>query len=233
MPIHSVRAPIWAHLFYAAASMLMIAAAPWNLSPVTHTLVRAAPLFTLSVLALAPYVRGGDRRGARLLIGAGLVASMIGDITLPYFFITGIAAFLAAHVLYIAAMGIPRRNPGRQALALVPGAALWLAMFNVVTPRVPAELFVPVVVYLTVITLMLTRALGRVLAAPAAAHVWMLVGAALFVASDSLLAINRWVTPVPAAHVWVLTTYLVAQWCILTAAASSDFRFPSGNGGAL
>ena len=42
----------------------------------------------------------------------------------------------------------------------------------------------------------------------------MLAGALFFLASDATLAINRFVTPLPHAAVWVLGSYYAAQ-CFL------------------
>lgn len=53
------------------------------------------------------------------------------------------------------------------------------------------------------------------------------LGAALFVASDALLAIDRFRTPIPAAPLWVLSTYWLAQWGI----AQSVREAPHGYGG--
>jgi uncharacterized membrane protein YhhN len=204
---------MYLYVAYAAASLVMTAAAPYALDPRLHSVIRGLPVGLLAVAALAGYARG-DRRAVRLFVALGLVASAAGDVLLPLVFLAGIGAFLGAHVLYIAALGLPRPRPGLQALALVPAAALWAVMYAVVTPRVPAELYGPVVVYLSVITLMLARALGRLLAARSAPAAWMLAGAACFVASDGLLALNRWVNAIPHEHVWVLGTYLAAQACI-------------------
>ncbi|WP_293224061.1 lysoplasmalogenase family protein, partial [Ottowia sp.] len=41
------------------------------------------------------------------------------------------------------------------------------------------------------------------------------LGACCFMLSDSLLAINRFVTPLPGAQVWVLASYYAAQALIV------------------
>jgi uncharacterized membrane protein YhhN len=41
------------------------------------------------------------------------------------------------------------------------------------------------------------------------------LGACIFMASDSVLAIDRFVQPVPMAILWVLATYYAAQFCIV------------------
>jgi alkylglycerol monooxygenase len=39
----------------------------------------------------------------------------------------------------------------------------------------------------------------------------------LFMASDSLLAINKFAQPLPASSLWILATYWAAQWAIASA----------------
>jgi uncharacterized membrane protein YhhN len=53
-------------------------------------------------------------------------------------------------------------------------------------------------------------------AAPLARHA--AIGGALFLASDALLAINKFALPLPLAQVWVLATYYAAQLLIATGA---------------
>jgi uncharacterized membrane protein YhhN len=36
----------------------------------------------------------------------------------------------------------------------------------------------------------------------------------LFMASDSLLAFNKFVQPLPLSALWILASYWLAQWCI-------------------
>jgi uncharacterized membrane protein YhhN len=40
------------------------------------------------------------------------------------------------------------------------------------------------------------------------------LGGALFLASDALLATNRFAAPLPLSGLWILATYWLAQWCI-------------------
>jgi uncharacterized membrane protein YhhN len=49
---------------------------------------------------------------------------------------------------------------------------------------------------------------------------WMLVGALLFVISDSLLAIDKFYQPLPFAGVLIILTYGLAQLFITTGAIS-------------
>jgi hypothetical protein len=40
------------------------------------------------------------------------------------------------------------------------------------------------------------------------------LGGAFFLASDALLATNKFAVALPAASLWILGTYWLAQWCI-------------------
>jgi len=92
--------------------------------------------------------------------------------------------------------------------AVVAAAILWQLW-----PGVPAALQLPVLAY------------GVCLAAMAAqaAALWrsgvergavLALGGALFMASDALLATNKFGAPLPLASLWILSTYWGAQWCI-------------------
>lgn len=151
-----------------------------------------------------------------LLLGA-LAMSLAGDAFLmfPGYFIPGLVSFLVAHLLYIALFGMGQRwFPSRRALAVTLGfgavmyAYLWMG-------GLPAALRVPVAAYVIVIALMAAQAIGRATVLRSGAAVGVAVGAGFFMLSDSLLAVNRFVSPLPMAQVWVLGTYYVAQILIV------------------
>jgi uncharacterized membrane protein YhhN len=63
--------------------------------------------------------------------------------------------------------------------------------------------------------MMAAQAIGRatVLRDTASAHVAL--GACIFMVSDSLIAINKFVMPVELSSLWILATYYVAQMLIM------------------
>lgn len=181
---------------------------------------KALPVLCL-VAWLAPFPDADHRR-----IAMGLALGAVGDVLLefePSFFVPGLVAFLGAQVTYTVAFVARTRRPclARAAAAALVGAAafLWLA------PALGA-LRLPVLAYVCAICLMLWRAwslpgdpaLQPRLAAFAA------LGATSFVASDLLVAYNRFVAPVLALQVLLMLLYWTAQWLI---AASVDRR-PAG-----
>ncbi|MDM0049101.1 lysoplasmalogenase family protein [Variovorax sp. J22R115] len=151
-----------------------------------------------------------------LLLTAGLVASLAGDVLLmwPQFFVPGLVCFLLAHVAYIAlfvsGVGL---FPLRRALAatLAIGVPMYAFLW---WGGLPSGLRVPVGIYVVVIACMAAQALGRAAVFSDASARRVAVGACLFMLSDALLATNRFVSPLPVASLWVLASYYAAQWLI-------------------
>ncbi len=154
------------------------------------------------------------------LLLAGLVASLGGDVMLmgpAKLFVPGLVCFLLAHLAYIALFRIgvglfPRR--GALAATLLIGAAMYAFLWQ---GGLPVALRAPVAAYVVVIACMAAQAIGRaaVLRHTDPAARWVAVGACVFMVSDSLLATNRFVTPLPLAALWVLATYYIAQILIV------------------
>lgn len=157
-----------------------------------------------------------------LILGA-LFFSWLGDVLLLLdkqvkpLFIYGLIAFLIAHIFYIFYFWQIRKfnkieklpNP----LIFVAIATYSLALFGFIAPNVKS-LIVPVGIYALVISTMLGVSLtafdfkkydfGKICVA----------GTLLFVASDSILAINRFVSPFEFAPILVMLTYAIAQLLI-------------------
>lgn len=141
-----------------------------------------------------------------------LFFSWVGDILLmlPYdLFIFGLASFLIAHLFYIRHFwGVwDRRATPLKWLYVIP-VLFWLGLlFSVLLP-VLGDLRVPVIGYGIVISAMLLIALHT-------GRLGYQIGAALFVLSDSILAVNKFHTPLPVAGLLVMGTYGLAQYYIV------------------
>ena len=70
---------------------------------------------------------------------------------------------------------------------------------------------VAVAAYVTVIALMVAQAIGRATVQQDAAARAVALGACFFMLSDSLIAVNRFVQPLPLVPLWVLSNYYLAQ----------------------
>lgn len=149
------------------------------------------------------------------LILAGLVFSAAGDVFLMLprdRFVAGLLSFLVAHLLYIAAFCQPAGLLAAPLLALpyLAGAAVLLF---VLLPRV-GRLALPVIVYGLTLAVMGWQAASRWDALQDSASLYAMLGAALFMLSDSVLALNRFVKPFAAAEAVLLSTYFAAQTLI-------------------
>lgn len=151
------------------------------------------------------------------LLVAAIIFSLCGDISLMLegLFIPGLVSFLLAHICYIALFRTDAPwFASRCALALV--AAVGSAMYAYLWSHgLPAALRLPVAAYVAVIALMAAQAWGRYRTRRDASALLVAIGASFFMLSDSVLAINRFVQPLPWAAVAVLATYYAAQALII------------------
>ena len=193
------------------ACALATASSATGLLALHHLMKPLAMVIAIVFVAFRDRQTGAKAQFDVILMSA-LAASLVGDVMLmlPGQFIAGLLSFLVAHLLYLALF---RQGvgwfPNRRALALTltVGAAMYLVLWNGLSPA----LKVPVAVYVGVIALMAAQAIGRAGQLRDRASTLVAVGAGFFMLSDALLALNRFVTPLPMAQVWVLSSYYAAQ----------------------
>ncbi len=182
------------------------------------------PLTTVLIIAFA-WPRGVDATKQRRLIRAGLILSLAGDVFLLWpkeGFLPGLIAFLLAHLAYIAAFCVPLRL-GAKPLVFVAYAALAALILSMLWPGIPGALRAPVVAYVVCLATMAAQAGAwwRSRAGTAAPDASLAraaaLGGALFMVSDSLLAINKFGAPLPLSSLWILSSYWLAQGCIASA----------------
>ena len=156
------------------------------------------------------------------LILAGFAFSLIGDVLLifqskgPMFFIGGLGAFLIAHIAYIIAFTKTYRNEHDIALIkrhgwMMLGIFAYAYLFFKGLQDHLGEMIGPVLVYTIAISLMLLLAINRYKRVSDKSFWPIFVGAVLFVASDSLLAWNKFVDPLPLQNLSIMLTYGLAQ----------------------
>jgi uncharacterized membrane protein YhhN len=174
------------------------------------------PLTTFLILAIALRPASGAAGHYAGAVALGLVFSLAGDVFLMLptdRFREGLASFLAAHLCYIAAF---TSGTGFLAdpVATIAFGALGLLLLRRLWPGVPGRLRVPVVLYVVVILTMAVQATGRALRMHDVSSLLAAAGAALFVASDALLAWDRFRASFRSSRAAVLSTYFLAQWLI-------------------
>ena len=174
------------------------------------------------LIAIVFVVTRATRTGAtarfNTLLIAALVFSLVGDVFLMLpgnYFIPGLASFLVAHLFYIALFCQGQTLfPSKRALlaVLAVGACMYAVVWGGLDNPV---LKLAVAAYVGVISLMAAQAIGRASVKRDAAAHWVAVGACIFMVSDSLIAINKFVTPMALSSLWILATYYCAQLLIM------------------
>jgi uncharacterized membrane protein YhhN len=162
-----------------------------------------------AALALEP-----DDTTVRTWFVAALVLSLAGDVFLMLedrvegLFVAGLGAFLLGHLAYVGGMlvdGVVLTRFGiGLALAALAVAVLGLTILRAVRAGPDPELVGPVTAYMVVISAMVACAIG-------VGHPAGVGGAALFYASDSLIAWNRFVRQLPHGRLAVMVTYHLGQ----------------------
>jgi uncharacterized membrane protein YhhN len=188
------------------------------------------PLFVLKALIIPflmiLFISNLNLRMNRLhlLIAAGLFFSWAGDVLLEVpvnykdMFIPGLVCFLLAHLMYLITFFktpgenyIIRRRPYLLLPIVFAGAALIFYLYNGL-----GELKIAVITYSIVILAMLSGAVNRYEKVNKRSYLLVLTGAILFVISDSALAINIFSHHFKGASAFIMSTYILAQFLIIS-----------------
>lgn len=154
-----------------------------------------------------------------------LFFSWIGDVLLMFqgkrsgFFLLGLSSFLLAHIMYIILfhkVRIAESILSRWWILLVvaayyAGLIIWLSPYL-------GDMKIPVRIYGVVISFMLMMALHMLYLGNKQAGRFLIAGAILFIISDSILAVNKFLQPLCGASAWVMITYGIAQLLIVMGA---------------
>lgn len=152
--------------------------------------------------------------------------SWLGDIALmfdrvnPNFFLLGLSAFLIAHICYIFAFYYSSQNSKNSSLfatkpyLFLPLLAYGGGLFYFLLPNLH-DFTIPVLIYALVISMMACFALNRKNKVNMASFNLLFYGSLLFVLSDSLIALNKFLLAIPHGGLWVMLTYMLAQYLIM------------------
>jgi len=167
------------------------------------------PLTTLLILGMALCGPEGDYRTA---VAIGLVLSMLGDICLMFagnaWFLGGLGSFLIAHFLFVWAYAEGLTSWGVPVWCWA-GVVYGLAFFAWILPKT-GSLKLPVLVYGTALLGMVFAASARWLATPNLGTALAMIGAFIFMVSDSALAVRQFNGAYRGAQPLILSTYWLA-----------------------
>ena len=181
----------------------------------------------MPILALWFYFQTKDNPSTfRQLILIALFFSWGGDTLLMFveskgehFFLFGLVSFLLTHVLYTTAFfkTVSWKNGflWKNKWIIIPFMIFFLGFQNYLLPDVEEAMQIPVAVYGSVIILMVLAALNWNTFLEKKAFQLVFLGALLFMFSDSIIALNKFKSAVPQAHIWIMSLYLLGQYLIV------------------
>lgn len=205
-------------LLYALLCTIEIVAEYFEISALRYA---TKPLL-MPVLAVFFYisVKNNFNSFSKKIIAA-LLFSWAGDVFLmfPEYFLPGLVSFLIAHVFYILAFYENLKGSKPNYPLALPFILYTLALSIFMLPHLD-EMLIPVVIYSFVITVMGVFAVLRKGNVNRKSFIYVLSGAALFILSDSTIALNKFVYDggLPFARVIIMLTYLLAQYLIVAGA---------------
>lgn len=179
---------------------------------------------------LLVYLRKGttERITLSFLFAAGaLIFSFIGDALLMFadhsqlFFLIGLGAFSITHVLYSFAFNkavisdLDPRPLLTKVLYAVPFVVILVFVLSWVLPSVDFSMKFLIVMYTIVITAMVLSAIYRNGRSNQEGVNQVILGGVFFLMSDTLLALDMFVQSMANASVWIMLTYILAQWNII------------------
>lgn len=150
-----------------------------------------------------------DKPFAKVMI-VGLVFCLVGDIVLleEARFVYGLLAFLIAHLLFC--YGFYFKNKQRiKFISLIPYALIGISYFMFLHSSLGA-IAIPVAVYISVIVFMSWLATELYFSSKNKSHLAILIGAILFLISDSTLAFNKFIGEFNYSSIMILGTYWLA-----------------------
>jgi uncharacterized membrane protein YhhN len=140
--------------------------------------------------------------------------SMMGDTFLMFqgeqYFMFGLGSFLITHLLYIFVFSRNRLKSNwlaRFSFIIFSGMMLFILQHHISN-----SLLIPIIIYMIAITVMAITASER--NTNSESYQFVLIGAILFVLSDSLIAINKFVVTIPLQTILIMGTYILAQYLI-------------------
>ena len=155
---------------------------------------------------------------------SALLFSWIGDCILMFaykgelYFIFGLLAFLIAHILFIRLFFGKKSedNHSNNQLFWLGFIIIMIYLIGMLVLLFPTlgDLKMPVGIYAMTISIMLIIALKGAFNWEKKAKYTVLLGAFFFVISDSILAIDKFHSPIVSASYSIMITYLIAQFCI-------------------
>ena len=202
-------------LLFAIDSMLELASQLFNWNFLS---LFSKPLLMPLLIGYFVSASGANRSPLKKFVVLALVFSWVGDTVLMFqnidgmYFIIGLVAFLLAHVMYIVGFTKLKNSTTKvERLAIIVFFLAYSATLVIFLWPGLGNMKAPVMLYALVLTIM--GVLGVIKSTTN--HPYITFGVLFFVASDSILALNKFLIDVPFNGVLIMGTYIAAQWLIV------------------
>lgn len=149
-----------------------------------------------------------DLIGPLLALGFSAIGDVLLALSFPYHFEWGLGAFFIAQCCYslVFIRWVKWRNWKIWPISVLVIYLLWVSA--IILPA-SGNLMLPVSVYMLAVSLMAMTAIMST-----EHHFFIVCGALFFVVSDSLIAINKFVTTLPYEAFAIMLTYYIAQYLL-------------------
>lgn len=205
---------------YILISVLMLIIEIFNYTSAYYIV---KPLITITLIL---YLYSNTQQNSqRTIVTIALIFSLVGDVLLlnpnnPNCFIFGLISFLLVHLSYISAFSkdIKLNNTFLPKKIIIPAI---LIILNIATYLYVflfdhlGEMLIPVSIYMTIIITMVITALLRNSTVNHKSFYKIVGGSLFFLVSDSILAIDKFATPIKYGNFWIILTYIIAQYFII------------------
>jgi len=160
------------------------------------------------------------------LAAVGFLFSWFGDLFMMFsgeflYFVLGIACFLVAQLFYaflfLRTIDISGKKPflKKKPMWLTPYILYGLIVYIALFPHLHTILKIAIFIYMIAILTMSSMALNRYGNGHPISFNLVFAGSLLFVVSDTMIAVNRFLVPIPHEGLFIMGTYLAAQFLIM------------------
>lgn len=172
------------------------------------------------------YAKNIDKKVVQLAVVA-FAFSWVGDVLLMFtneasiFFILGLASFLVAQIVYIflflRTINLSGKKPflKKKPFFLIAYIAYGLVVYTVLYNNLEVDMRIGIFVYMVALLSMSSMALNRFGNGHPISFSYVFIGSILFVLSDTMIAINKFMVAIPYEGIFVMVTYISAQYLIM------------------
>jgi uncharacterized membrane protein YhhN len=170
------------------------------------------------------YLYSVRKEGLSIAVLGAIFLSWLGDVLLLFseelYFKSGLSAFLLAHICYIISYRQHKKKKDDALMKIqkvrfsLPIILAGTGLMVVLWPHLD-EFRLPVFLYAVVLIIMTLNALFRYGHTTLESFWLVFVGAILFMVSDSILAIGKFIFATAHFAVFIMATYIVAQFLII------------------